>query len=738
MPLLRHASFRSFALTLTCALCLVPCAFLLSSSDLAAQTRPKVGLVLSGGGAAGLAHIGVIKVLEEAGIPIDYVAGTSMGSLVGGLFAMGYTAAEMEKIVKDMDWESLLGDEIPRTDMSYEYKEQLEKYFYDFPINRGKLQLPTGLIAGTNITNTLAGLSWPAYNIKLFNQLPRPFLCIGADIVTGQEVVLKSGTLHDALRASMAIPTVFTPVEVNGTLLIDGGFVNNFPADHLKAMGADIIIGIDVQRELYKKNEIHSVISILKQISSLTREDINARNRLLCDILIRPRTPGASTLTFGMADSIIRTGERYARAQWIPLTNLAKKLNSFSGGQVTKVIPLPKPDSLYIREISFTGLEKTNPDFVLSAMNLPFPAWLKADDIYRALQRAYGTNEFSRITYQLDPVTDGAHLTIRAEEKDKDLIHVGLHFDNLFNASLLARADFRNILKPGDQLGIDVNLGENLSLTGSYFFLFHKRLQYGIMADFSRLRAYEYQDNRKISSNIFADGFLDFVMRTTWRNQFSATMGVQGEIAWVTPNIGDWTLKSDNSRMVNFFVDLKKDNFNKIPYPTRGDKAELMIKEVNSFTDDHHSPALVLDFKYSRAFELSPRFSIQPSIIATAAFGDTIPYPYRSYVGGLGFYHNNVIPFAGMDYMERASNNALIIRTDLQYKLRTNHYLTMKLNVGKSFNTFKQFSDSSTNLAGLGLTYGYASPVGPVEITLMSSTSSKKPILFVNLGYWIR
>ncbi len=738
MSLMRLPSFRTFTLNLTCALCLVPCASTLFTSDLIGQQRPKVGLVLSGGGAAGLAHIGAIKVLEEAGIQIDYVAGTSMGSLVGGLFAMGYTAEEMEKIVKDMDWESLLADGIPRSDLTYEYKEQLEKYFYDFPINQGKLQLPTGLIAGTNITNMLAGLSWPAYNIKLFNQLPRPFLCIGADIATGQEVVLKSGTLHDALRASMAIPTVFTPVEVNGTLLIDGGFINNFPADHLKAMGADIIIGIDVQRELYKKNEIHSVISILKQISTLTREDINAKNRLLCDILIRPRTPGASTLTFGLADSIIRTGERSARAQWIPLVNLAKKLNSYSNGQSKKIIPLPKPDSLYIREISFTGLDKTNPDFVLSAMNLPFPAWLKPDDIYRALQRALGTNEFSRITYELDPVTDGVHLTIRAEEKDKDLIHVGLHFDNLFNASLLARADFRNILKPGDQLGIDVNLGENLSLAGSYFFLFHKRLQYGLLADASRLKAYEYKDNRKISSNIFVDTYLDFVMRTTWSNQFSATAGIQGEVAWVTPNIGDWQIKSDNSRMVNFFVQLKKDNFNKIPYPTRGDKADLVIKEVNNFTDAGIKPALILDFRYWRAFELSPKFSIQPSAIATFAMGDSIPYPYRSYIGGLGFYHNNVVPFAGMDYMERASNNALIIRTDLQYRLRTNHYLTLKLNFGKSFNKFSEFDDTSTNLAGLGLTYGYASPVGPVEITLMSSTTSKKPILFVNLGYWIR
>lgn len=737
MPLPRLTSFRSFTLTLIFALCLLPCALFFSSA-LVGQERPKVGLVLSGGGAAGLAHIGAIRVLEEAGIPIDYVAGTSMGSLVGGLFAMGYTADEMETIVKQMDWESLLGDVIPRHDLTVEYKEQLEKYFYDFPVNRGKLQLPTGLIAGSNITNTLAGLAWPAYKIKLFNQLPRPFLCVGADVATGQEVVLKNGTLHDALRASMAIPTVFTPVEVDGTLLIDGGFINNFPADHLKAMGADIIIGIDVQRELYKKNEIHSVISILKQISTLTREDINARNRLLCDVLIRPRTPGASTLTFGLADSIIRTGERTARAQWAQLVRLSRKLDGYPGPKASTFKPLPKIDSLYIREISFTGLDKTNPDFLMSTMNLPFPAWLKSDDIYKALQRALGTNEFNRLTYQVDPVSDGARLTIRAEEKDKNLVHVGLHFDNLFNASLLTKAEFRNVLKPGDQLGIDLNLGENPNITASYFFLFRKKLQYGLAADFSRLKVYEYQENRKISSNIFVDSYLDFVMRTTWRNKYSATLGVEGEIAWLTPNIGDWTIKSDNSRMLNAFVHLKKDNFNRIPYPTRGDKADLTIKQVNFFADDGHHPALIFDFRYWVAFELTPKLSLQPSVIATVALGDTIPYPYRSYIGGLGFYHKNVVPFAGMDYMERASNNALILRADLQYRLRTNHYLMLKMNAGKTYDTFAQFTDKTTTIAGLGLTYGYSSPVGPVEITFMGSTHSSKPFLFINLGYWIR
>jgi NTE family protein len=713
-------------------------AFLLLSLALSSQDRPKVGLVLSGGGAAGLGHIGVIKVIEEAGIPIDFVAGTSMGSIVGAMYAMGMTAEEMENIVKSMDWETLLTDMIPRNDMSLEYKEQLEKYFYDFPLTRGGLQLPTGLVAGTNISNMLTGLTWPAYKIRNFNQLPRPFLCIGADVVRGQEVVLNNGILADALRASMAIPTAFTPVEVHGNLLIDGGFINNFPADHLKAMGADIIIGVDVQRDLLKKNELKSVISILKQISSLTREDINARNRQLCDILIRPDTPGANTLSFGIADSIVRDGERSARQQWETLAALGENLRRYSGTSDFKVKPLERIDSLYIREIAFTGLEQVSADFLQSKMNLPFPAWLTADDIYRALQRAYGTNEFTKITYQLDPVADGARLTIRAEEKQKNLVHVGFHFDNLFNASLLARGDFRDLLKQGDQLGVDLNLGENPTLKASYYFLYHKRQQYGLVAEFERIKGYEYDKGKKIGSFVYQDALIDIVMRSTFRDKFALTLGAQGEIAWNSPTIGDWQLSSSNSRMLNVYARFNKDDFNRVPYPTRGEKAEILIKEVNNFTRERTIPAFVFDLRYKKAFEISPRFSFQPAFTASFAFGDSIPYPYRSYVGGLGYYYKSVIPFAGADYMARASNHAMVLRADLQFRIRGNHYIIWKNNFGKVFDDFNTLGDASTSMFGSGFTYGYASPVGPVEVTLMASSESWKPILFINLGYWIR
>jgi len=727
MKSLRPVTFFFFLIS---AFCLLP-------SALNAQ-RPKVGLVLSGGGAAGLAHIGVIKVLEEAGIPIDYVGGTSMGSIVGALYALGYTPEQLEEMALTEDWESLLTDEIPRNNMTYEYKEDLEKYFYSFPITKTGIQLPAGLVSGQNITNMLAGLTWQAYNIRDFNRFPRPFLCIGADIVTGKEVVLNSGVLHDAIRASMSIPTAFSPVEVQGKLMVDGGFINNFPAEHVKAMGADILIGVDVQRDLFKKSELNNMVNLLKQVSSLTREDINQKNRDLCDILIRPNTPGAGILTFWMADSIIRDGERTAREQWETLKALGDNLRKLGGEEIHPVKPLPRYDSLFIREISYTGLEKVTPALIRAKMDLPFPAWLTPDDIFRAMQRAYGTNEFTKITYQLDPVPGGARLVVRAKEKVKNLVHIGFHYDNLFNVSLLMKGEMRNLWFKGDRLNLDLTLGENPNVTASYFFLSRKKRDWGIQTEFNRIHAYEYDEGHKIGSYLYRDALMNLVLRTTFHEEYAVSTGIQGEFASVAPDITFLQLGAFNSPMINYYIRFDKDNFNRVPYPTNGEKVEIALKWINNFTSAGYQPALSFNYRHQRAFRMTDKFSFQPSMMLSMAFGDSIPYPYRSYLGGLGYYHKTVIPFVGMNYMERSGNFGLVFRGDLQYNIKGNHYLILRNNIGKSFNTFTEFKDTKTILAGTGFTYGYASPVGPVEVTLMAANGDYRPILFVNLGYWMR
>ncbi len=703
-----------------------------------AQERPKIGLVLSGGGASGLAHIGVLKVIERAGVPIDYIAGTSMGSIVGALYAVGYSPDEMDSLVQLQDWEALLSDQIPRADMSFEAKLKVEKYFYSFPINKTGIQLPSGLVAGHSITNMLADFTFPAYKVRNFSELHIPYLCIGADIETGEEVVLKTGVLHDAIRASMAIPTYFTPIEINKQLLIDGGFINNFPADQAILMGADFIIGVDVQRVLSNKSELTSMVNIMKQMSSLTREEVNKQNRDLCDILIRPRTKGASVWSFDMVEEIIANGEEIAMEHWESLVALGENIRKMGDVIPIQRAALPRIDSVFISEIRYSGLENVTEEFIWSKIDLPFPAYLKPDQISAGLRRAFGTNYFSKVTYQLDSINNGTRLLIRVEEKNEDQAHVGLHYDNLFNASLLLNVNFRNLWKKGDQFNIDLSLGENPHFDASYYFLTHKRQNYGFSAEYNRIVAYDYLEGRKTGESKYHDVILDIATRTSFNNVFSLSTGLQGEFAAIAPSINILDISSFNSKMLNFYSHLIKDNYNRMAFPTRGEKVEVLAKLLANFTDQGLYPAFIINYRHHRAFELSQRLSLQVGFNTGLALGDSIPYPYRSYVGGLGYYHKSVFPFVGMNYMERAANHAMVGVINLQFNIKGNHYAIWKNNAGKSFNYFHELKKHETSLFGTGLTYGYSTPFGPIEGTVMISNNSLKPLIFINIGYWIK
>lgn len=231
--------------------------------------RPKIGLVLSGGGAKGFAHIGVLKVLEELNMPIDYISGTSMGSIIGAFYAMGYSATDIEKLVLNQDWEELLSDKVSRKYIHVKDKVNLDRYVVSFPIKPKGIRIPAGIVQGQNIINLFEQSTIEFHNQTDFRKFPIPFVCIATDLETGDAVVLDKGNISQALRASMAIPTVFTPVEIDGKLLADGGMINNFPVEEVIKMGADIVIGVDVQTGPRDKSELNSIEDIINQAVSL-------------------------------------------------------------------------------------------------------------------------------------------------------------------------------------------------------------------------------------------------------------------------------------------------------------------------------------------------------------------------------------------------------------------------------------------------------------------------------------
>ena len=308
--------------------------FLLYALPNIAESRPKVGVVLSGGGAKGTAHVGVLKVLEKAGIPIDYIVGTSMGAIVGSLYSIGYSPEELDSIMMKQDWKQLLSDQQKRENMSLESKEQSDKYILSLPFHeRPQDAISGGVLRGRNIGNMLWDLTEGYHDSIDFQKMPIPFACVSQDVVTGEEIVHTSGVLPIAVRASMSLPGVFAPVVLGDHILIDGGMVNNYPVDVARKLGADIIIGADVQEELKSADELENdIFAQFMQLIDLQSQDRWKDNIRNSDVYIKINIKGYNTASFKTEaiDTLINRGEQAAMEKMDQLYAIKQKLGNAS------------------------------------------------------------------------------------------------------------------------------------------------------------------------------------------------------------------------------------------------------------------------------------------------------------------------------------------------------------------------------------------------------------------------
>src|SRR5205823_10283099 len=313
----------------------------------------RVGVALSGGAARGLAHIGVLKVLEQAGVPVDVITGTSMGSVVGGLYAVGYTAAQLDTIVTTEDWYRLLTDPVDRRDLAVERKFTEDHYLLTLPIHRGGIKLPKSVVPGQRISQLLTGLTWSAHAIRDFRALPIPFAAVATDLETSKAVVLDHGFLPDAIRASMALPSVFSPVELADTAFIDGGVVRNLPAQDARVLGADVLICSDVTDPLEPRDSIVSLVDVLVQSVSFRVWDSEAEQRSKCDVLILPEVRGFATFGFTRARDVIARGETAARAALPAITAALARGHVSRAPRAPPRAPLVQPESVLVTKVAF-------------------------------------------------------------------------------------------------------------------------------------------------------------------------------------------------------------------------------------------------------------------------------------------------------------------------------------------------------------------------------------------------
>ena len=424
----------------------------------AQQEKPRVALVLSGGGAKGIAHIPVLQALDSLGIVPDMVIGTSMGSIVGGLYAMGYSGDSIEYFTKNINWDKLLSNEIPLVDVGIEEKSEFKRYLFDFNLVKGKPKFGEALIKDQNLREFLAKITVPGISINDFDSLSIPFRAIAADIVNGKEVVIKEGSLYMAMRASMAIPTVFSPVEYDSTLLVDGGVLNNFPTDVAKSMGADIIIGSVVSDGMQPKESLRDMTAILFQTGMLTSNLKDPANRDLCDILI-DHAPHLtySTGDFSKSDMIYEEGKIATYEALDELAALKEQLK----GYPQREHKLPQLNSTYTFDsIAYSGISEGNLELVKSRTNIKTHTPYTVQDIVDGVDYAMGTNMFDQIVLKVFNYDDKLGMHFEGIERTPEVLKGALHYDTEQGVGLLMNITARNLIGKASRSLISLDIAE--------------------------------------------------------------------------------------------------------------------------------------------------------------------------------------------------------------------------------------------------------------------------------------
>jgi len=425
------------------------------------ENRPKIGLVLSGGGAKGIAHIGVLKVLEELGIRPDYIAGTSMGSIVGGLYAIGYSVAELDSITTRMDWSEVLSDNISLYEVSMEEKAHFNNYISEFTFDENKgLSLPSGLIQGQKVHTKFSSLAWRVAGISDFDDYPIPFRCVATNLLSGKPVVFSEGDLVSALRASMSIPSVFAPVKKDSLLLIDGGVTRNYPVEEVIRMGADIVIGVYVgTKRQIKEDELQSLIDILGHTGFLGGVKDSEEQMKLVDIEIIPDMTKYGSDNFSKAEGIIEEGKKAAIAMLPKLEALAESQKQY---EKSPIKTLPSNDSLKFSSIVFRGNKNTRSELLYDLSSLEPNIWYKPADINRAIERLYGTGYFDKVTYHIVYDEDSLYmLTFNCAEKAKGAIKFAVKYDSYFGPAIRLNMTLKNTILKNDKLFVPVEISPN-------------------------------------------------------------------------------------------------------------------------------------------------------------------------------------------------------------------------------------------------------------------------------------
>lgn len=712
--------------------------------------RKKVAVVLSGGGAKGMAHIGALKVIERAGIPVDIVCGTSMGSIVGGLYAIGYNADVLDSIVRNQDWSYVITDKEDLAQQSLADREKQNTYVISRGLTIGKRnENDGGIIKGKN----LAELFWKLCtgytdSIDFSHDLPIPFACVATDIVDNTEYDFHSGCLPQAMRASMAIPAVFSPVRKGDHVLVDGGLRNNYPADIAREMGADIIIGVTVQGAPRTAEDLGGTMSILSQIVDVNCKNKYDENLAMTDVPIRVNTTGygAASFSANAIDTLIRRGEEEAMKLWDELMTLKDQIGidkTYAPPRLTPLRPAVMSEKIKIIAYEFENMTQQDERFLREKFQLK-----EGDSIDVRKQEQITTAMRMDLFYQnaksrTVPNGDGYQLILTAGNRKTSQVNAGFRFDTEEYAAVQLGADFP--LKTSLPMNAEFTLRLGKRMMGRAELTFHPR-------SFTR-PAISYSFHRN-DVNIYYKGDRDYsVVYNQHQAEFSPVnlnvrnFNVRMSIRWdylhyqdklVADAINSQELLLENSSYISYRAQIKYNSENSWHFPTRGArfKAEYAYLTDN-FTKLEGKPGMSdVNANWRMSFALSEHFTVQPMVYGRLLFGSIVPVVFANVMGGewFGHYLEQQMPFAGVGYVEYTRPFVVAAQLQAQQSLGSGHYLLLRLATAQHAAVIKDIPDSKMML-GCQAAYYYNTMLGPIGVTLGYSNKTKEPYFYINLGY---
>ena len=708
--------------------------------------RPKIGLVLSGGGAKGFAHIGVLKVLEEAGIKIDYIGGTSMGAIIGGLYATGYNATQIDSIFKQTNFDELINDYIPRGSKNFYGKRNDELYAIVLPFSNLRVGIPEALSKGMYNYNLLSSLTRNVRHVRDFNQLPTPFLCIGTDIETGQEVLLNKGNLAQAMVASAAFPSLFSPVEVDGKLLVDGGVVNNYPIKEVRNLGADIIIGVDVQDDLLTRKNLKNATRILVQITNLQSIDKMKRKIKDTDIYIKPDIRDYGVISFDKGEEIIRKGEDATFEVYEKIKALADEQNFYKKPKL-KIAS----DTLKIEKINSTKLDNYTKEYITSKLRFKSGSTICYDDLRKGINNINATQNFSAISYSLEPKGDKDDLNLfLAENPTQTYLKLGLHYDGLYKSGVLLNLTHKKTFLKNDNTSLDIILGDNFRYDFNYYVENGFNISFGFN---SRLNQFNRNVTESISSqatdnpdiNLINVDFLDITNQAYFQTIFVQKFLMGGGLEYKflkikSPTIGNMDPVIDESNYFSVFGYLKYDSFDNKSFPKSGWylSGDVQTYLASSDYTGQFNPFSTAKAEIGIARTVFNKATIKFQSEAGLAFGNE-SVPFFDYIlGGYGYYKvNNFNYFYGYDFLSISGDSYIKAGITFDYEIfKKNHvnFSANYANLGDDLFSTVDWIDMP-KYSGYAVGYGLETIIGPIEVKYSWSPELPKGYTWFSIGF---